>query len=123
MIQTRPSVLIFLAPILVGLGLFGWSFEGRAGNTVNQEIQTQLGHELARLWCRQCHVVEPEGTGLAQSDAPTFSEVANREGQTAQKLEGFLIDPHPPMPNLNLSRDELRNLSTYILSLRRANSN
>ena len=109
--------------ILLSLGAIGVSGDGRAGNDAAKVIRTELGQELARLWCRQCHVISPEGTGLAQIAVPTFVEIANRPGQTIKKTEFFLADPHPPMPNLSLTRDESLNLATYIISLKQENGN
>lgn len=90
--------------------------------SVRESLQIKQGHELAKLWCQQCHLVDPEGTGFAQGGAPTFAEVASRPGQTRDNIKLWLVEPHPPMPDLNLSRDEIENLTSYILSLREENS-
>jgi hypothetical protein len=34
-------------------------------------------------------------------------------------LGNWLTEPHPPMPNLNLTRLEIRDLAGYIFSLRK----
>ena len=38
---------------------------------------------------------------------------------TPMSLRAFLQTPHSRMPDLRLSRDEIDNLTAYILSLRR----
>jgi len=35
-----------------------------------------------------------------------------------ERLTNWLIEPHPPMPNPNLTRVEIRDLAGYILSLK-----
>ncbi len=74
------------------------------------------GGRLARQWCSSCHIVAP---GMGGSDAaPPFEAVANRPSFTEAGTRAWLTDPHPPMPNLNLSRAEIDAIVTYIESLR-----
>jgi hypothetical protein len=44
--------------------------------------------------------------------------IAAKPGQTESAIRGFLIDPHPPMPDPQLSAHELDNIATYIMSLK-----
>jgi mono/diheme cytochrome c family protein len=76
------------------------------------------GQKLARTFCVTCHVVAP-GVGPAQMTAgiPTFMAVASKPDQSAAKIKGFLLNPHPPMPQMQLTVFELDNLAAYILSL------
>ncbi len=76
------------------------------------------GLEKAKLWCAHCHVVEPNSGAVAQSDVPSFAGIAARPDQTLEKTENGILDPHPPMPDLQLSREQVRDLSLYIMSLR-----
>lgn len=75
-----------------------------------------FGREIAERWCAACHVVEP-GQASANSDAPSFADVAARYTDL-EALAAFLADPHPVMPDMSLTRDEIRNLVAYIGSLR-----
>ncbi len=70
------------------------------------------GEIIARRWCAACHVVAPDQT-LANSDAPTFASIAHRR-EEPKKLKAFLTDPHPKMPNMNLSRSEIADIVAYI---------
>ena len=116
-----PAQCLGVAAVLAALtGVPMLSATVSAQSNTSERARAQLGAEIARLWCSHCHVVEPEGTGMVQPDVPSFREVANRTNQTAQRIEGFIQEPHPPMPKLNLTREEKRNLSTYILSLKDA---
>lgn len=56
----------------------------------------------------------------ATAGVPPFAEIARRHAGATGMLEGFLADPHPPMPDLSLTRQEIRNLVAYIMSLKEA---
>ena len=74
------------------------------------------GLYLARQWCVECHVVEA-GQASASDAGPPFAEVAKNPAKTERGLRAWLSDPHPPMPQLNLSKTEIENLLAYIQSL------
>ena len=52
----------------------------------------------------------------ANADAPSFADIATRRPDK-KEIANFLIDPHPPMPNMSLSRKEIDDITTYIRSL------
>jgi mono/diheme cytochrome c family protein len=37
--------------------------------------------------------------------------------RSADEIRGWLADPHPPMPNLELSRREIEDIVAYLQSL------
>jgi len=75
------------------------------------------GKALAEVWCADCHVVGP-GQRQASADVPSFASVGQLPTFDAGRLALFLLDPHPKMPNLSLTRDEAADLAAYIASLR-----
>jgi len=75
----------------------------------------QRGHELARRWCTGCHVVDPSGEG--PDAAPPFPAIAQRHGADHSWVHGWLTAPHPPMPNFNLTRQEIDDVIAYLDSL------
>jgi mono/diheme cytochrome c family protein len=75
------------------------------------------GRAIAERWCASCHLVGP-GQSQAASDPPSFASIAQRNPSEIDALAGFLADPHPPMPKLSLSREEIRDLLAYIATLR-----
>ncbi len=95
------------AAVLVGLGA-GSAIAGDASN----------GEVLAQHWCTSCHVVAPQATTRTVEGVPTFMEVARNPKNTRARLVGFLTEPHAPMPNFHLSRNEMDDLITYIETLR-----
>ncbi|MBI3705346.1 MAG: cytochrome c [Rhizobiales bacterium] len=71
------------------------------------------GERLARRWCASCHVVAADQR-QGNTQAGPFSEMAKVPGLDAGKLALFLLGPHPPMPDMNLSRSEAADLAAYI---------
>ena len=100
-----PRLLLSSLVVACGLGI---------GPAVAFDAET--GHNLARAWCSKCHLVE---AGQSASDAaPTFQQIAGNADLTADRIRLWLADPHPRMPNLNLSRQEIESLVAYLESLR-----
>lgn len=63
------------------------------------------GHDVVKRWCSSCHLVE-RGQKGPTTEATPFATIAKRPGFDAAKLAFFLLDPHPKMPNLQLTRSE-----------------
>jgi mono/diheme cytochrome c family protein len=74
------------------------------------------GEKLAKRWCAACHVVAADQT-LGADNVPAFATIAKTPGFSAETISQFLMDPHPKMPDMQLSRDEARDLGAYIASL------
>lgn len=74
------------------------------------------GEQLAKRWCAACHVVADDQTHAGDS-VPTFASIARRPGISAANIASFLGDPHPKMPDMQLSRPETADLAAYIMSL------
>jgi mono/diheme cytochrome c family protein len=75
------------------------------------------GETLAKRWCTGCHLVAGDQKN-ATIEAPPFASVAKRSDFDAAKIAFFLLDPHPKMPNMELSRDEASDIAAYIKTLR-----
>lgn len=82
-----------------------------------QDDSAAAGEEIARRWCASCHVVADRQL-LASADAPSFAAIAAESTSGFDWLAAFLADPHPAMPRLSLTRQQLRDLSAYLASLR-----
>ena len=78
----------------------------------------QRGRELAVKLCTGCHVVSRETSGAMSTDVPSFPAMANRQGTSAEQLAGRIIVPHPAMPGVPLTANEIRELVAYIMSLK-----
>jgi mono/diheme cytochrome c family protein len=85
-----------------------------------QEVKdVHAGYELASKVCSPCHVVAP-------LPGPSFMDIAKSQYGSPAPLENFLRSTHSDvghpggMPNISLSREQIRTISAYIGSLREA---
>lgn len=76
------------------------------------------GLRLSRLLCKSCHIVEKDQQEPVKADVPSFFEIAKLPGRTEETLVNYILVPHPKMPNVSLTRDELTDIVTYILTLK-----
>jgi mono/diheme cytochrome c family protein len=84
-------------------------------STALAQGDAESGRQLALSWCTPCHVVDLEGHG---ADAGPPLPVLLADGQrTPDEIRGWLADPHPPMPNFDLSRVEIEDIVAYLQSL------
>jgi mono/diheme cytochrome c family protein len=75
----------------------------------------QAGRNLAQRWCSGCHVVDQSGRG--PDTAPPFPTIARQSQDDQGWLRAWLTAPHPPMPDLNLSRQQIDDVIAYLDSL------
>ena len=75
------------------------------------------GKEIARRVCVTCHVVTPDQKN-GNDQVPTFMAIAEKYANKRDFLQAFLVEPHRPMPDLALTRQEVQDLIAYIESLR-----
>ena len=88
------------------------------GSVAANAADAAHGQTLARRWCATCHVVasnQQRPTG----EAPPFAAVARRPDFDATRLTNFLLNPHPKMPNMSLTRTEAADIVAYIATLAR----
>lgn len=81
------------------------------------EASAERGREIAERWCASCHLTAPDQT-RALADVPTFMSIAGRSDGDLGWLEAFLFEPHPPMPDMRLSRRDIQDLVDYFKDLR-----
>lgn len=93
--------------LLAAMAISSVALAQRAGDAT-------LGAETARRSCPGCHVTSGARTG--SDTGPTFADIAKR--RDSEYLRAFLTQPHPPMPNLSLTRAEIADLIAYFDSLR-----
>ncbi len=74
------------------------------------------GELVAKRWCAACHIVAADQKQGADN-VPSFASVARRPDFDAAKLAFFLLDPHPKMPNMALTRREAEDIAAYIARL------
>lgn len=74
------------------------------------------GERTFNQWCTSCHT--KKGAKRARDAAPPLIELLDKKSLTPDAMRRWLANPHPPMPNLNLGRQEIENLIAYFESLR-----
>ncbi|MFO0996936.1 MAG: cytochrome c [Alphaproteobacteria bacterium] len=80
-------------------------------------LDTTAGQRLAEKWCAECHVPGAAARGHP-GIAPSFRAVANDPATTERSVRVFLRSPHPTMPNVSLTREQVDDLVAYILSFK-----
>ena len=78
------------------------------------------GERLAHRWCEACHVVVVSTIQRRSTtdQAPPFASIAKIPDLDAAKIALFLLDPHPKMPDMGLSRTGAADLAAYIATLK-----
>lgn len=87
----------------------------------------QRGRKLAVDYCALCHVVAARQPSklIRRPPAPSFKSIAQRETTNADSLKTFLNTTHMglenpnDMPNPRLTDFEVREVTAYLLSLRK----
>lgn len=78
----------------------------------------EAGRIIAQRSCAQCHIIGPGEAQRATDNVPTFAALARDPSMTESRLQGFMQVPHPRMPDPALTRREIDDVTSYILSLR-----
>ncbi len=108
--RPSPSFISVAATALVAVALVG------AHSAYALPADPAHGEELAKRWCAACHVVSADQKQGADT-VPAFATIAKKPGFEADKISRFLMDPHPKMPDMQLSREEAKDLGAYIAGL------
>jgi mono/diheme cytochrome c family protein len=78
------------------------------------------GKALAARLCVNCHIIAPGmASGQVTADVPSFMDIAEKRNQTARRIRDRMLNPHPPMPEVQLTNRERADLADYILSLKK----
>jgi len=79
------------------------------------------GKVLAMRSCAGCHAVAQEQNQPASDGVPAFLTLARDPAVSERHLRTHLQTPHARMPSVPLSRREIEDVISYILSMRLAN--
>lgn len=108
-----------LSRVAGAVALFGVVALSMLAANSARAADASAGRALAERWCAGCHVV---GTApqSAASDAPTFAAIAARDGDVSAAWLAFrLLNPHPQMPQVSLTRAEAADLAAYFATLKK----
>jgi len=99
----------------VGLALAALSALAIAEGAAWAGGDPQIGLAVAARWCSGCHA---DSEAASASDAaPSLQHIAEVNAGKTDWLKSWLMSPHPPMPNLSLSRTEIDGIVAYLLTL------
>jgi mono/diheme cytochrome c family protein len=80
-----------------------------------QAGNADAGRQLVMRSCSSCHAT---GTATTAGDgAPPLSYIAKDNKERPAWIRGWLMDPHPPMPGIMLSRQQVADIIAYLNSL------
>lgn len=85
---------------------------------VGEQTSARAGHRVAQRLCVGCHVIDRGANDPVPAGVATFRGIANKPGQTGQKIMDALIAPHHPMPDMQLSIEEIASIIAYLETLR-----
>ncbi len=109
------SLSLQRAPVGVGLAALALMLWAALPAAAAGAADAAHGEQLAKRWCASCHIVAPDQTHGADN-VPAFATIAKRPGFDVGKTARFLMSSHPKMPDMELSRNEVRDLAAYIAS-------
>lgn len=107
----------FISSLTFALVIAGAAVPANA-DSLSKLVDVTDGDRLAHTLCVNCHVVDSNGPVIRTDRVPSFSWIANQKGLTANTLPAWLSTSHERMPDFALTRDEIRKVSAYIMSLR-----
>jgi cytochrome c len=97
--------------VIIGMLLFATPATYAATSAGN----ANAGRDLVLRSCTSCHAVSE--TTRASDGAPPLSYIARDNKERPAWIRGWLMDPHPPMPGIMLSRQQINDVIAYLDSL------
>jgi mono/diheme cytochrome c family protein len=83
-----------------------------------QMADLSVGRHLAETVCSACHQISATSPNPSPSSgAPSFVDISRMPSMSELAIKVFLRTPHPTMPNIILSPEEIDSVAAYIRSL------
>jgi mono/diheme cytochrome c family protein len=104
-----------------------WTGLSSASAQADVQDDIRKGHQLAATICAICHVAAPDQAyaPIMKPPAPSFDSIAQRKDTTVDSLRLFMTTTHrgldapKGMPDPELMDYQIREITAYILSLRK----
>ncbi len=80
--------------------------------------QATAGRVIAEKFCSTCHLTPDAAAKPVTVGIPSLSALANKPEQTPEAIALRLINPPHPMPDMQLTRDEIADVIAYLATLR-----
>ena len=75
------------------------------------------GEKLFRQWCTSCHVTDDQSTTSGSDAAPSLHQVVSGDDKSTDYFRTAIIAPHPPMPDFELTTNDVDDLAEYLAQL------
>lgn len=75
----------------------------------------EAGRQLIMRSCSSCHATDASRT--ATDGAPPLTVIAKDNKERPAWIRGWLMEPHPPMPSISLSRQQIDDVIAYLRTL------
>jgi mono/diheme cytochrome c family protein len=102
---------MFLRSLALSAAFFALAMPAIAATAGNADD----GRQLVTRSCSSCHATG--ATSTAVDGAPPLSFIAKDIKERPAWIRGWLMDPHPPMPGIMLSRKQIDDVIAYLNSL------
>jgi mono/diheme cytochrome c family protein len=79
-----------------------------------QGALVEQGRSIAQTWCVSCHAIGSGEQSSALVGAPSFRSLGLSENYDEEALAAALLRPHPVMPEMPLTRQDLRAIAAYL---------
>lgn len=114
----KTALIVALAGVVLASSAAG----GTRRVSDRKAAQIERGLAFAQQRCAACHGVTAN-LPSPNPESPPFEDIVNQPGLTAGSLRQYLRNSHnfPAAMDFTLARRDLNDLSTYMLTLRRAN--
>jgi len=76
------------------------------------------GKAIAERLCSGCHLMAGHSEAVVPAGVITLHGIANKPGQTGERIRDTLLLPHAPMPDARLTIGEITSILLYLESLR-----
>jgi cytochrome c len=120
----KHGATITAIPVLirsVAVGFVVTSTTAALGQTPPQYVPTaEAGQAIAQKLCSSCHLTPDAPAKPITVGIPSLSALANKPEQTPGTIALRLIRPPHPMPDMQLTRDEIADVIAYLATLRAA---
>ena len=80
--------------------------------------KAEAGRAIAQKFCSSCHLTPDMPERSVTVGIPSLSTLANKPEQTSEAIALRLINPPHPMPDMQLTRDEIADVIAYLAKLR-----
>ncbi len=85
--------------------------EARPG--AKQYGNAERGKEIVSMWCVRCH----KAGATTDDRVPSLQELATNQKRTDGAIRNFLMQPHKPMPPLELGTQQIEDIIVYLRTL------